>query len=176
MIKDNIGKNTEFGIDSRYQSKVQRNADGQALMEDRLARIKNLKPQEVIRAKLLQLKLKIDEYLLNPVYVERNYFTEFLSSYIDILYEKRIKFAEDIDISPVKLSQVINNHREPQEELILRLMIHSERVYKKVCKFHERTWFQIYYHEKLSETMSSQDKWRPNVEKHVKTSNLIHAR
>jgi len=175
MTKEKKIVNVEFGVNSKYQSKRERKVDGKALMEARLERMKNVSPDQVIRAKLLQLKLRMEEYLMKPVYEERNFFTEFLSNYIDTIYDKRNKFADDIDISPVKLSQVLNNHREPQEEFILRLMIHSELTYKNVCEFHKRTWIQVYFHEKICDTMSNQDKWRPKVEKHVKTSNLINA-
>lgn len=71
------------------------------------------------------------------------------------------------------LSQVLNNHRKPTEEFILRLMIHSEKTYKKICMFQKKIWFEVYFLEKISETMSNQDRWRPNIEKHVNISSLI---
>ncbi|MBI3235800.1 MAG: hypothetical protein HYZ42_17480, partial [Bacteroidetes bacterium] len=138
MINKNnkmIIENAEYGVDSRYSSNKERESDATALMEARLSRMKNLSKDQIIRAKLLQLKLKMEEYIKEPVYDKRNYFSEFLESYIDIIYSKRSVFAKDIDIAPVSLSQVINNHREPKEEFIMRLMIHSEMVYKNVCEF-----------------------------------------
>ena len=166
-------EDAEYGVDSRYNSTKERESDATALMEARLSRMKNLSKDQIIRAKLLQLKLKMEEYLKNPVYDNRNYFSEFLESYVDAIYAKRSGFAEDIDIAPVSLSQVINNHREPKEEFMMRLMIHSEMVYKNVCEFHKKTWYQVYFHEKICDTMSNQEKWRPEVEKHVKLSESI---
>lgn len=163
----------EFGVDSRYKSNSERDTDGAALMEARLQRIKNLPIDQVIRAKLLQLKLKMEAYISKPTYDNHHYFSEFLSAYIDTIYNKRSSFAKDIDITPVSLSQVINNHREPKEEFILKLMIHSEKTYKNVCEFHKKTWFQVYFHEKICDTMSTQDKWRPKIEKHVKFSESL---
>ena len=52
-------------------------------------------------------------------------------------------------------------------------MVHSEKTYEKVCVFHKKTWFQVYFAEKIHETMSNQDKWRPTVEKQVNISKLI---
>lgn len=52
-------------------------------------------------------------------------------------------------------------------------MIHSEKAYKNVCEFHKKTWYQVYYHEKICKTMSSQEKWRPKIEKKVKLSAAI---
>jgi hypothetical protein len=168
MIED-----AEYGVDSRYKSVKERESDATALMEARLIRMKNLSKDQIIRAKLLQLKLKMEEYLKNPVYDNRNYFSEFLKSYVDIIYSKRSVFAKDIDIAPVSLSQVINNHREPKEDFIMRLMIHSEMVFKNVCEFHKKTWYQVYFQEKICDTMSSQEKWRPEIEKHVRLSESI---
>ena len=163
----------EYGVDSRYTSKKQKINDGKALMEARLNRMKNLSEDQIIKAKLLQLKLRMEEYIETPVYKEHNSFTEFLKLYIDTIYNKRVHFASDIDIKPVLLSQILNKHRSPKEEFILRLMIHSEKTYKNICSFNEKTWFQVYFLEKIGETMSNQDKWRPTVEKHVNISNLI---
>lgn len=168
MIED-----AEYGLDSRYKSTKERETEATALMEARLMRMKNLSKEQVIRAKLLQLKLKMEEYLKKPVYDNRNYFSEFLGLYIDTIYSKRSVFAKDMDIAPVSLSQVINNHREPKEEFILKLMLHSEMVYKNVCEFHKKTWYQVYFHEKICDTMSSQEKWRPEIEKHVRLSESI---
>src|SRR5690625_6689435 len=95
-------------------------------MEARLRRMKNLSKDHITKAKLLQLKLKMEEYIKNPVYDEHHYFSDFLKSYIDSIYSKRIDFAKDIDVTPVSLSQAINNHREPKEEFIMKVMRSEE--------------------------------------------------
>ena len=171
--KKNMVEEVEYGVDSRYKSKKERKSEATVLMEARLIRMKNLSPEQIVQAKLLQLKLKMEEYLKRPVYDNRNYFSEFLALYIDTIYSKRSSFAKDIDVAAVSLSQVINNHREPKEEFIMKLMIHSEKVYRNVCEFHEKTWLQVYYHEKLCDTMLKQELWRPKVEKFVKLSEII---
>ncbi len=165
----------EYGVDSRYSSKKERQVDGKALMEARLRKMQNVSEDQIIKAKLLQLKLNMEEYIKKPVYKDHNFFTEFLTIYIDTIYSRRNNFAKDINITPVRLSQVLNNHRDPKEEFMLRLMIHSEKTYKNVCQFHKKTWYQVYFHEKICDTMSSQDEWRPSVEKHVSISKLIKA-
>jgi len=142
-------------------------------MEARLRRMKNLSKDQITKAKLLQLKLKMEEYIKNPVYDNHSYFSYFLKFYIDTIYSRRSTFAKDIDVAPVSLSQVINNHREPKEEFIMKLMIHSEKVYKNVCEFHKKTWYQVYFHEKICYTMSNQELWRPEIEKHVRISEAI---
>ena len=91
----------EYGVGSSYSSKREQQADSKALMEARLDRMKNLSNDQIIRAKLLQLKLKMEEYIQKPVYTDHLFFTEFLTSYIDIIYSKRNNFANDINITPV---------------------------------------------------------------------------
>lgn len=170
-IRSNI--DPEFGLDSRYKSIKESKSEATLLMEARLARMKNLSTDQIIRAKLLQLKLKMEEFLKRPVYDDHNYFADFLKTYVDTIYSKRINFANDIDIKPVTLSHVINSHREPNEEFILRLMIHSEKVFKNICEFQQKAWLQVYFHEKICDTMANQEEWRPTIEKHVKLSESI---
>lgn len=170
---NSIELDPEFGLDSRYVSENERKSEATALLESRLMRMKNLSNEQLVRAKLLQLKLKMDEHLKVSDCDRHNYFSEFLKQYIDAIYLKRSVFANDIDISPVSLSQVINNHREPKEELLLKLMIHSEKAYKHVCGFEKKMWFEIYYKDKICETTSNQQKWRPQLEKHVKLSDTL---
>lgn len=171
--KINEMEGAEYGVDSRYSSKQERLEDGKALMEARLQKMKNLSSEKIIKARLLQLKLQMEEFIKDPVYQEEKCFTKFLKSYIDTLYSKRTDFAKDIDITPILLSKIINNHREPREEFMQRLMIHSEKTYENICPFHKKAWYQVYYQEKLFEMMANQDEWKPEVERHVKTRNLI---
>jgi len=171
--KNTIQEEFEFGVDSRYTSKKEREQDSIALMQARLERMKNIPKEQILRAKLLQLKLKMENYLKEPVYDNQNHFAYFLETYVDAIYSKRSEFARDVNITPVFLSQVINNHREPKEDFMLKLMIHSEKVFKYVGEFHKKTWYQVYFHEKLCDTMSTQDEWRPKIEKQVNLSESI---
>ncbi len=168
----NINDDAEFGVDSRYKTKKERAEDSVALMQTRLERMKNLSEEDILRAKLLQLKLKMEKYLKEPVYDNQHYFTQFLITYVDTIYSKRSDFAKDINVTANFLSKVINSHREPKDDFILKLMLHSEKVFKTVSEFQNSVWYQIYYLEKLSETMSSQDKWRPEIEKQIKFKEL----
>lgn len=171
--KNIINDDSEFGVDSRYKTTKERELDSVALMEARLERLKKLPREQILRAKLLQLKLKMDNYLKEPVYDNQNHFAYFLKTYVDTIYSKRNDFAMDINVTPVFLSQVINRHRQPRDEFILKLMIHSEKVFKHVGEFHNKTWYQIYYHEKLCDTMSNQNKWKHKIEKQVKLTESI---
>ena len=173
MTEDkNLMMDVEYGIDSRYKSDLESVSEANALMEARLRRMKMLSNDQITKAKLLQLKLKMEEFINHPVYDNHNHFSNFLKFYIDSIYSKRSIFAKDINVDPVSLSQVINNHREPKDEFILKLMIHSEKVYKDVCSFNKKIWYQIYFNNKICEIMAKQEEWQPDIEKQVRISEL----
>lgn len=173
MTEDNNHiMDVEYGIDSRYKSRLERVSEATALMEARLRRMKMLSKDQISKAKLLQLKLKMEEFINHPVYDNHNHFSNFLKLYIDSIYSKRSTFAKDINVDPVSLSQVINNHREPKDEFILKLMIHSEKVYKDVCSFNKKIWYQIYFNNKICEIMAKQEQWQPEIEKQVRISEV----
>lgn len=172
-MKNIANVDSEYGVDSRYKTTKEKEQDSVALMQARLERMKNLPREQILRAKLLQLKLRMENYLKEPVYDKQNHFAIFLETYVDTIYSKRSEFAKDINVTPVFLSKVINSHREPKEEFILKLMIHSEKVFKNVGEFHKQIWYQILFHEKLCDTMSSQDKWRPKIEKQVRVTESV---
>lgn len=163
----------EYGVDFRYTNEKEGASEAITFMEARLKRMKNLSQEQTVRARLVQLKLNMEDYLKHPVFDNRNSFAEFLKFYINAIYPKHSSFAKDIDITSVGLSQVINKHREPQDEFMMKLMIHSEKVYSTVCTFPQTIWYQVYFHEKLCDTMSSQDKWRPKIEKSVRFRETI---
>lgn len=173
--KKNGLEGAEYGLDSRYSSKSERLSESKALMEARLKRMQSLTEDQLIKARLLQLKLRMEEFITQPVSMDHNFFTEFLKFYIDTIYSKRKKFAEDIDETPGLLSKVLNNHREPKKDFMLKLMIHSEKTYKNICAFQKSTWYQVYYHEQIHDTISNQAEWRPKIERHVKVSRSIGA-
>ena len=173
MTEDkNLMMDAEYGLDSRYKSDLESVSEATALMEARLRRMKMLSNDQITKAKLLQLKLKMEEFINHPVYDNHNHFSNFLKFYIDSIYSKRSIFAKDINVDPVSLSQVINNHREPKDEFILKLMIHSEKVYKDVCSFNKKIWYQIYFNNKICEIMAKQEEWQPEIEKQVRVSEL----
>jgi hypothetical protein len=68
MTEDNdLMMDVEYGIDSRYKSGLESVSEATALMEARLRRLKILSNDQITKAKLLQLKLKLEEFLNHPV-------------------------------------------------------------------------------------------------------------
>ena len=63
MIKNKEIEGAEYGVDSRYASDEERKTDGKKLMEARLQRLRSLSVDQIIKAKLLQLKFQMEEYM-----------------------------------------------------------------------------------------------------------------
>lgn len=172
-LKENSNENAEFGVDSRYRNNKERESDSVALMEARLKRMKNLSKEQIMQARLVQLKLRMENYINSEADDARDSFTGFLEAYIDTLYSRRTEFASDVNISDVLLSQIINRHREASKDFMLKLMIHSEKIFSGVSHFKKETWYQIYFQEKIRDMMATQKDWRPEIEKQVNLKELI---
>lgn len=171
-LKENSNENAEFGVDSRYQNNKERESDSVALMEARLKRMKNLSKEQITQARLAQLKLRMENYIKAETDDARDSFTGFLEAYIDTLYSRRTEFANDVNISDVLLSQIINRHREASKDFMLKLMIHSEKIFSSISDFKKEIWYQIYFQEKIRDMMATQKDWRPEIEKQVKLKEL----
>jgi len=63
----NLMMDAEYGIDSRYKSGLESVSEATTLMEARLRRMKMLSNDQITKAKLLQLKLKMEDFLNHPV-------------------------------------------------------------------------------------------------------------
>lgn len=88
-------------------------------------------------SQLLQLKYQIEDYLASVSFNKDYNFGYFLKEYIERQEKKRKAFADEINVDPTELSQVINKHRKPTEKLIYRLDIHSNK------NFPALLWFKL---------------------------------
>ena len=62
----NLMMDAEYGLDSRYKSGLESVSEATALMEARLRRLKMLSNDQITKAKLSQLKLKMEDFLNHP--------------------------------------------------------------------------------------------------------------
>lgn len=76
---------------------------------------------------ILQLKFLMEDYISKNEYNNKFKFGFFLKEYISTLELKNKDFADDICIKPTELSHYISNRRKPNEELIIRLELHSNK-------------------------------------------------
>lgn len=84
--------------------------------------------KEQLMAQMLQLRFEIEDYLNNSDYDKDKTFGYFLSTYIDLLKKRRNEFSQEININPTELSQYINNHRKPPQNIMIRLELHSHNI------------------------------------------------
>lgn len=161
-------------IDSRYTSEIERLEESKALMRARKARMRKVQEKDLRTAKLFQLKLQIDRAIEWNDSSNLNGFAAFLSQYISILYKKHSDFAKDINITNVYLSQVLNKHRLPSEEFVLRLMLHSEKTFETITSFNSVCWMRLFLNQKLHKTLSNQTQWRTNLSKEIAVSCALH--
>ena len=111
---------------------------------------------------LLQLKYQMNDYLSTGSPNDIYNFGFFLKEYINILNKKDKDFAEEIDIEPSKLSQIINRHRKPNEEFIIRLELHSNKNFPAIM------WYKLLEKEKEQEIINDIE-IRNQQKKHVKS-------
>jgi len=112
-------------------------------------------------SQLLQLRFLIEDYLETETFNKNYYFGFFLKEYIIRLEKKNNQFAEEINVNPTELSQIINKHRKPTEKLIFRLEIHSN------MNFPALMWFKLLEKERAYELKHNKE-IIDSEKKHVK--------
>ncbi len=143
----------EFGVSSQNFEHLNLVSEAVELMQYRVNQMKKLTDADIRKARLLQLKYKMNSYLKDQSYESEARFSEFLEIYVDVLYKKRLDFAMEVGISGVVLSQFINGHREPNMEFVSKLTIHALNTYKSVGSFSAALWFEVFYKDKLHEAV-----------------------
>ena len=98
-----------------------------------------------LKGTLLQLRFQIEDYLNDLHYDKRKTFGYFLKSYIDGLKKRQNEFADEINVKPTELSQYINNHRRPPQNIIIRLELHSRNMIPAT------DWYRLLEKETLHE-------------------------
>ncbi len=158
---------TEFAIDSRYQSQDERDMDSILLMEARRERYKKVTKEQIKTGMLMRLKHRMEGFNQTEEELKQKRLSDYLAAYIDIIYPKRSMFADAIEVTPAHLSQVINDHRDPTDEFMKKLMIHSEIAFVGVNGFNSEIWYDVYFRGKLNKLIGDDESWREEIEKHV---------
>lgn len=158
----------KYLIDSRNLTDKERAEERDAILKARALRFEKRSANENKTARLMQLKYQMEEYLSSPLCTSGLSFPKFLSTYIDTLYEKRKDFATDISVKPIVLSHVLNEHREPNNSFLLRLMFHSQKSLKDLFEFDKSLWAMVYYQDKVCGFLDSSEKSGKSEKKHVK--------
>ena len=141
-------------IDSRTQSRVEKKADGKALLIARLnSRDKSRSEDEIIMS-LYRLKLMIEDEAKTEE-LKSSFYT-YSSAYIDLLYKTRKSFANDIRFSETQLSLILTGKRPPTDEFVSKIRLHSSKIYNKLnIDFNPSNWFTIYHLDRMTDYLNS---------------------
>lgn len=95
--------------------------------EERKKMFSNLTNEQRIFSTILQLRFQIEDYLKKETYDFEMSFCFFLKEYIARLQLKNKDFADQMGIETTELSQILNAHRKPNDKILIRLEIHSNK-------------------------------------------------
>lgn len=152
---------TDESFASPKLSHIERLKVNQEFAEARRRAESKKSDKERLFAKILQLKFQMEDYVKSDKLNEQKTFGYFLKQYIEASGRKNNEFAEDIDVNPTELSQIVNKHRDPSSKFIMRLEAHSNGI---ILAFH---WHGIYSKDKVLELITN-DQLRIEEGKHVK--------
>lgn len=109
-------------------TKKQRLDAAAKLVEARKKSTSEMSEADILTGNLLQLKFQLEEYIKSDKFDEAKTFGSFLKKYLQIINKKSNEFAWEIDVHETLLSQLINDHREPGENIIIRLELHCNNL------------------------------------------------
>lgn len=133
-----------FVLPVKLTKKQQLEADKQ-LAEARKRNRANMTKLDYLRANLMQLRLQLHDYVRSDMYDPEQNFGNFLKSYLVIINKKSNEFAQEISIHETLVSQFINNRREPNEDIMVRLEIHSNN------NIPAHYWFMLKQKERINQ-------------------------
>ncbi|CAN5431366.1 hypothetical protein BH09BAC3_BH09BAC3_07030 [soil metagenome] len=118
---------TAFVLPLKLSPDEKKAADKQ-LAAARLKKQAGRSEDEKLLLRLMQLRYRLENYIRHGAYDEKYRFSYFLNEYLNIIDRRSKEFAKDIDIHKTFLSQLMNNRREPNESIMVRLEIHSNNI------------------------------------------------
>lgn len=125
------------------------NEENLSALRDYRSKIESKRTQkDKLIVQLLQLKYLMHDYLNNRNSNDIYHFGFFVKEYINRIERKNKEFANEIGIEPSLLSQIINRHRKPSEEFIIRLELHSNKNFPAII------WYRLFEKEREKEIMN----------------------
>ena len=115
-----------FVFPVKYTAKQQEQANKDLAAARKISQAK-MTEDDILKARLYQLRFQLEDYLKEDYNPALN-FGHFLERYLKILNIKKKEFAAEIQIHETLLSHLISNRREPNESIIIRLELHSNKV------------------------------------------------
>ena len=100
-----------------------------------------------IELDLLQLRFQLEDYLKGDYDPALN-FGHFLERYLTIIHKKKKEFAKEIQIHETLLSHLISNRRNPNDSIMIRLELHSNKIIPAI------DWYKLSEKEKEHQIMT----------------------
>jgi plasmid maintenance system antidote protein VapI len=136
-----IDENISF--QSPGMTKAQQDENLSAFGEYRRKAKNKISDQDKLRVRFLRLKFQMNTFLKAQ---DSDYnFGFFLELYMKSLELSGKNFAEEINIQPSELSQMLHNRRDPNERIMIRLEIHSN------SNFPAPLWYEVLAKQKALE-------------------------
>ena len=88
----------------------------------------SISKNEIREASLLSLKFQLEDYIKGEDYIDEYTFGYFLNNYLKAINKNSKDFAEEIDVNPNALKNWLTKNIEPNEEIFIRLEIHSNYI------------------------------------------------
>ncbi|CAL1518808.1 hypothetical protein [Chitinophaga sp. MM2321] len=164
-IKHTDKELAEANIFPHGLSEEEKAAADKELLALRIERWNKRSTQEQLRDQLLQLKYQMESVTGALLYQEELHFGYFLSSYIQIIRKKQKEFAQEISLDETRLSRIIHRKESPNDELFIRLELHSRNTIPAL------NWFMLAEKERAYYINTSSDlrkKEKKNVLKTIK--------
>jgi hypothetical protein len=158
-------------IDSRKVSKWDKKENENALLQARLESSRESSVEDEILMNLYRLKLMLEDEAETPEL--KSPFYAYSSAYVDLLYNTRKSFANDIGFSQTQLSLILNGKRPPTDEFVSKIRLHSDKIYQKLnIDFNSSNWFTVYYLDRMSNYLTNAKKEKVslrNINKNIKS-------
>jgi len=107
--------------------------DAEAFRKMRFEMLSKRTDEQRMLSEVTRLRIKINEYLKEGIFLESQSFGKILDEYIRILNRSKKAFAEEIDLHYTKLSRIINGKEAPSISLIYRLEQHTSELIPAIC-------------------------------------------
>ena len=118
-------------------SEKEKHEADKALLELRSQRWNSRSNKDQLRDNILQLKYQMEEVINSSIYRDDFHYGYFLASYIRLIGKKQKEFAQEISIDETRLSRIIHRKELPNEELFVRLELHSLNIIPAIY------WFRL---------------------------------
>lgn len=142
-------------------SKAEKQAADEELRKLRFEALKSMSDEQILQGELIRMKLLMQDYFIQPEYLNEFSFANQLKRYIHLLNKSMVAFATDIGIHKTKLSRVINEKENPNVDLMYRLEHHSDYMIPATY------WYKL-HSRKLEEEIRKNDEKRSVEYKKVK--------